>query len=169
MGSTDNPRLTLFKVSLMTSAMQCPPFSASFISCLTQEDFSHRHRGCPTGMQSPPAASPAPGAVPNLQRGLWHIQHPQLLPDPAALAGEAACCWDRGLHLGVRSCNRLPFHCQLVLFVKCCSGISLISHVIVAIKKAAGKLGNRFLRVKDKKGKPSSRGESETQTLPTLA
>lgn len=92
MGSKDNPQLTLFKVNLMTSAMQCPPFFASLINPLTQKGFPHRHRDCPTDMQSPPAASTAHAAVPNLQRGLRHIQHPQLLRDAAALAGEAACC-----------------------------------------------------------------------------
>lgn len=120
----------------------------------------HRERDCPTDMQSPPAASPAHAAAPNLQRGLRHIQHPQLLRDPAALAGEAACCWHRWLPLGVRSYKSLPFHCQLVLFLKRCSGISLISHAVVAIKKAARKLGNRFLRVKDKKGKHSNSKEN---------
>lgn len=112
----------------------------------------HRHAGgVPHRHAEPPAASPAHAAVPNLQWGLWHIQHPQLLRSPAALAGEAACCWHRWLHLGVRSCKSLPFHCQLVLFLKRCSGTSLISHAVAAIKKAAGKLGNGFLRLKIKK------------------
>lgn len=53
-GSNDNPQLTIFKVSLMTSAMQCPPFFASFIKCLIQEEIpTDRQEEFPTDMQSP--------------------------------------------------------------------------------------------------------------------
>lgn len=38
-----------------------------------------------------------------------------------------------------------------MLFLKRCSGISLISYAIIGIKKAARKLGNWFLGVKEKK------------------
>lgn len=47
MGSKDNPQLTLFKVNLMTSAMQCPPFFASLINP------SHR-RASPTDTGTAP-------------------------------------------------------------------------------------------------------------------
>lgn len=53
MGSKDNPQLTLFKVNLMTSAMQCPPFFASLINP------SHR-RASPTDTGTAPQTCRAP-------------------------------------------------------------------------------------------------------------
>lgn len=126
----------------------------------TRSRLPHRHVDFPTDTRRPPSASSAHVAVQYLQRGLQRIHCPQFLRDPAALAREAARCRDGWLHLSVSPWKSLPFHCQLVLFLKSCSGISLISHAVVGIKKAAGKLGNRFLGVKDKKGKHGNSKEN---------
>lgn len=131
--------------------MQYSPFFASFIKHLTQEADSPMDTKTSPRTHRPPVSESPPPAVRYLQRGLRHICCSRFLREPAAFAGEAAHCWDGGLCLGVRPRKSLPFHCRLMLFLKRCSGISLISYAIIGIKKAARKLGNRFLGVKDKK------------------
>lgn len=68
MGSNDNPQLTLSKVSLMTPAMQCPPFFASFINCLTQEELPRDTGTVPQACRAPqqqaqPRSSSKPSAA----------------------------------------------------------------------------------------------------------
>lgn len=103
-------------------------------------------------------------AVCYLQRGLRPICSSWVLQKPAALSRQAAHCWDRRLCLAVSPWESFPLRCWLVLLLKSCSGISLISYATVSIKKAARKLGNRFLGVKDQTGKQSNSKEKSCLT-----